>query len=52
VLWRALPVTQHYLALSEVVGHLDLLARDGLVREVERDDGVVAWERIRPTGSR
>jgi glyoxylase-like metal-dependent hydrolase (beta-lactamase superfamily II) len=51
VLWRQLPVTQHYLAMSEVVGHLDLLARDGRVREVERDDGVVAWERI-PTGSR
>ena len=31
VLWRALPVTQHYLALSEVLGHLDLLAADGLV---------------------
>jgi glyoxylase-like metal-dependent hydrolase (beta-lactamase superfamily II) len=45
VLWRALPVTQHYLALSEVLGHLDLLEVDGLVRPVERDDGVVAWER-------
>jgi glyoxylase-like metal-dependent hydrolase (beta-lactamase superfamily II) len=52
VLWRQLPVTQHYLAMSEVVGHLDLLAADGLVREVERDDGVVAWERVRPTGPR
>jgi glyoxylase-like metal-dependent hydrolase (beta-lactamase superfamily II) len=52
VLWRQLPVTQHYLALSEVVGHLDLLAADGLVREVERDDGVIAWERVRPTGPR
>ena len=46
VLWRQLPVTQHYLAMSEVVGHLDLLAADRLVREVERDDGVVAWERV------
>jgi glyoxylase-like metal-dependent hydrolase (beta-lactamase superfamily II) len=46
ILWRALPVTQHYLAMSEVVGHLDLLARDGRVREVERDDGVIAWERV------
>jgi hypothetical protein len=42
VLWRQLPVTQAYLALSEVLGHLDLLARDGLVREAERD-GVVTW---------
>ena len=47
VLWRALPVTQHYLALSEVLGHLDLLAVDGLVQPVEGDDGVVTWERSR-----
>jgi glyoxylase-like metal-dependent hydrolase (beta-lactamase superfamily II) len=45
VLWRALPVTQHYLALSEVLGHLDILEADGLVRAVERHDGVVVWER-------
>jgi glyoxylase-like metal-dependent hydrolase (beta-lactamase superfamily II) len=45
VLWRALPVTQHYLALSEVLGHLDILEVDGLVRPVERDDGVVSWSR-------
>jgi glyoxylase-like metal-dependent hydrolase (beta-lactamase superfamily II) len=51
VLWRQLPVTQHYLAMSEVVGHLDLLAADRLVREVERDDGVIAWERV-ATGPR
>ena len=44
VLWRALPVTQHYLALSEVLGHLDLLEADGLVRPVE-DDGLVRWSR-------
>jgi glyoxylase-like metal-dependent hydrolase (beta-lactamase superfamily II) len=47
VLWRALPVTQHYLALSEVLGHLDILEADGLVRAVERDDGVVSWKRSR-----
>jgi glyoxylase-like metal-dependent hydrolase (beta-lactamase superfamily II) len=47
VLWRSLPVTQSYLALSEVLGHIDLLERDGLVRAVERDDGVVVWERDR-----
>jgi glyoxylase-like metal-dependent hydrolase (beta-lactamase superfamily II) len=45
VLWRALPVTQSYLALSEVLGHIDLLERDGLVRAVERDDGVMIWTR-------
>jgi hypothetical protein len=44
VLWRALPLTQHYLALSEVLGHLDLLRADGLVAPVE-DDGVVRWSR-------
>jgi glyoxylase-like metal-dependent hydrolase (beta-lactamase superfamily II) len=49
VLWRQLPVTQAYLALSEVLGHLDLLAQDALVRGAERD-GVVVWER--PTGAR
>jgi glyoxylase-like metal-dependent hydrolase (beta-lactamase superfamily II) len=46
VLWRALPVTQSYLALSEVLGHIDLLERDGLVRGVQRDDGVVVWEKV------
>jgi glyoxylase-like metal-dependent hydrolase (beta-lactamase superfamily II) len=46
VLWRALPVTQSYLALSEVLGHIDLLERDGLVRAVERDDGVLVWQRV------
>jgi glyoxylase-like metal-dependent hydrolase (beta-lactamase superfamily II) len=51
VLWRALPVTQYYLALSEVLGHIDLLERDGLVRGVERDDGVVIWDRV-PTAAR
>jgi glyoxylase-like metal-dependent hydrolase (beta-lactamase superfamily II) len=44
VLWRSLPVTQHYLALSEVLGHLDLLEVEGRVRAVE-DDGVVRWSR-------
>jgi glyoxylase-like metal-dependent hydrolase (beta-lactamase superfamily II) len=45
LLWRNLPVTQSYLALSEVLGHIDLLERDGLVRAVERDDGMLVWER-------
>jgi hypothetical protein len=47
LLWRSLPVTQSYLALSEVLGHIDLLERDGLVRGVERDDGALVWERVR-----
>jgi glyoxylase-like metal-dependent hydrolase (beta-lactamase superfamily II) len=42
-LWRDLPVTHAYVVLCEVLGHLDLLAADGRVREVERD-GLAAWE--------
>ncbi len=45
-LWRRVPVTQAYLVLSEVLGHLDLLEADGGVREVA-DAGVVRYE---PTG--
>jgi glyoxylase-like metal-dependent hydrolase (beta-lactamase superfamily II) len=36
-------VTQAYLTLSEVLGHVDLLLNDGRVREVERD-GVAYFE--------
>jgi glyoxylase-like metal-dependent hydrolase (beta-lactamase superfamily II) len=36
-LWRSVPVTQAYLVLSEVIGHVDMLAAEGLVRE--REDG-------------
>ena len=32
-LWRHVPVTQAYLVLSEVLGHLDLLKAAGIVRE-------------------
>ena len=34
-LWGNVAVTQAYLTLSEVLGHLDLLTNDGRVREVE-----------------
>jgi glyoxylase-like metal-dependent hydrolase (beta-lactamase superfamily II) len=37
MLWGNIAVTQAYLTLSEVLGHLDLLAREGRVQEVERD---------------
>jgi glyoxylase-like metal-dependent hydrolase (beta-lactamase superfamily II) len=40
--WGNVAVTQAYLTLSEVLGHLDLLAGEGLVREEERD-GVVRF---------
>ncbi len=43
-LWGNVAVTQAYLTLSEVLGHLDLLAERGEVREVETG-GVVVWER-------
>jgi glyoxylase-like metal-dependent hydrolase (beta-lactamase superfamily II) len=35
-LWGNIAVTQAYLTLSEVLGHLDLLLNDGRVREMER----------------
>jgi glyoxylase-like metal-dependent hydrolase (beta-lactamase superfamily II) len=38
-MWGNVAVTQAYLTLSEVLGHMDLLARDRRVREV--DDGEV-----------
>jgi glyoxylase-like metal-dependent hydrolase (beta-lactamase superfamily II) len=42
-LWGNIAVTQAYLTLSEVLGHIDLLLNDGRVREVERD-GVAVFE--------
>lgn len=45
-LWRRIPVTQAFLVLSEVLGHVDLLEAEGRVREVEDDDGVVRLERV------
>ncbi len=37
-LWGNVAVTQAFLTLSEVLGHVDLLADDGRVREVEVGD--------------
>jgi glyoxylase-like metal-dependent hydrolase (beta-lactamase superfamily II) len=36
-LWGNIAVTQAYLSLSEVLGHLDLLLNEGRVREVDRN---------------
>ena len=36
-LWGNIAVTQAYLTLSEVLGHVDLLLNDGRVREIRRD---------------
>jgi glyoxylase-like metal-dependent hydrolase (beta-lactamase superfamily II) len=43
-LWGNVAVTQAYLTLSEVLGHVDLLLADGRVREREREDGVAVFE--------
>ncbi len=42
-IWGDVAVTQAYLTLSEVIGHVDLLINAGYVREVERD-GVLSFE--------
>ena len=42
-LFGDIAVTQAYLTLSEVLGHVDLLLNEGRVREVEQD-GVVHFE--------
>jgi glyoxylase-like metal-dependent hydrolase (beta-lactamase superfamily II) len=42
-LWGNVAVTQAFLTLSEVIGHLDLLENEGRVREVQ-DSGVVHYE--------
>jgi len=44
-LWGNVAVTQAYLTLSEVLGHVDLLLRDGLVEE-RQADGVVSFAAI------
>jgi glyoxylase-like metal-dependent hydrolase (beta-lactamase superfamily II) len=42
-LWGNVAVTQAYLALSEVIGHLDILMNEGRVRELE-EGGVARFE--------
>jgi glyoxylase-like metal-dependent hydrolase (beta-lactamase superfamily II) len=42
-LWGNIAVTQAYLTLSEVLGHVDLLLNDGQVRELDHD-GVSVFE--------
>jgi glyoxylase-like metal-dependent hydrolase (beta-lactamase superfamily II) len=44
-LWGNIAVTQAYLTLSEVLGHVDLLLNDGRVRELERD-GLSVFEAL------
>ncbi len=42
-LWGNVAVTQAYLTLSEVLGHVDLLLADGVVAEESNTDGVVRF---------
>jgi glyoxylase-like metal-dependent hydrolase (beta-lactamase superfamily II) len=44
-MWGNVALTQAYLTLSEVLGHLDLLLREGLVRELGTD-AVVRFEAV------
>ncbi len=44
-IWGNVAVTQAYLTLSEVLGHLDLLIRDGHARQTG-SDGVIRFESI------
>jgi glyoxylase-like metal-dependent hydrolase (beta-lactamase superfamily II) len=44
-MWSNVAVTQAYLTLSEVLGHLDLLIEEGAVRELEADP-VVRFEAV------
>ncbi len=39
-------MTQAFLTLSEVLGHMDMLVADGRVREVEHD-GLARFESLR-----
>jgi glyoxylase-like metal-dependent hydrolase (beta-lactamase superfamily II) len=45
-LWGNIAVTQAFLTISEVIGHLDLLINDGRVLEMD-ENGVVRYEAIR-----
>jgi glyoxylase-like metal-dependent hydrolase (beta-lactamase superfamily II) len=44
-MWGNVAVTQAFLTLSEVLGHLDLLRNDGSVRELD-DDGVARFQAL------
>jgi glyoxylase-like metal-dependent hydrolase (beta-lactamase superfamily II) len=44
-IWGDVAVTQAYLTLSEVIGHVDLLVSDGTV-EGRRVDGVTVWHAV------
>ena len=45
-IWGNIAVTQAYLTLSEVLGHIDLLVDAGRARVIERGDGVSVFEAV------
>jgi glyoxylase-like metal-dependent hydrolase (beta-lactamase superfamily II) len=45
-LWGNVAVTQAYLTLSEVLGHLDILLEEKRAAEQERPDGVIVFEAL------
>jgi glyoxylase-like metal-dependent hydrolase (beta-lactamase superfamily II) len=47
-LWGNIAVTQAFLTLSEVLGHLDLLMNEGRVTEIGHPDGVSIFEAAVP----
>jgi glyoxylase-like metal-dependent hydrolase (beta-lactamase superfamily II) len=49
-MWGNVAVTQAFLTLSEVLGHLDLLAAEGTVMEHD-EDGVVRFEAVVPAAA-
>ncbi|HEX3737238.1 MAG TPA: MBL fold metallo-hydrolase [Solirubrobacterales bacterium] len=44
-MWGNIAVTQAFLTLSEVIGHMDLLVAEGRVRELD-DGGVIRFEAL------
>jgi glyoxylase-like metal-dependent hydrolase (beta-lactamase superfamily II) len=46
-MWGNVAVTQAFLTISEVIGHMDLLAERGAIERLERD-GVVKFESVQP----
>ena len=45
-LWGNVAVTQAFLTLSEVLGHIDMLLEDGRVTAVEGDGGVIHFDAV------
>ncbi len=46
ILFGHIPESESYLTLSEVVGHLDLLERDGRIAREMHTNGIVYWQPV------